>query len=98
MIQLADSLFSPALIPGRPALERLLHELHVDRVGAVLHTDDFADVGAGGQRVGQRARVDEANAMSPGVELEGGGHAEDPGAYYGDVSRHNQQVFESAVL
>jgi hypothetical protein len=70
----------PGGVPPAPAVEGALAEQGVILVGAVVAADDLADVGGLGERVGERAGIDEGDLARAGMELEGGGDAEDAAA------------------
>ena len=58
----------------------MLHERHVGLVLSVLHPTDLADVGAGGQGVGNGSRIEKRHGVSAPAQFDRGGDTEDPGA------------------
>src|SRR5512140_3499627 len=76
---------APDGVPAPPAVEGALAEQGVILVGAVVAAYDLADVGRLGERVGERARIDEGDLASARMELEGGGDAADAAADHEDA-------------
>ena len=85
MIERLPPVPDPGLVPGEPPVPGLLHERHVVFVRPVFHADDFADVGARRQGMGQRAGVEEAHAKPAFPEFQRRRNAEDARACHDAV-------------
>ncbi len=66
----------PALVPFVPAGHGGLAHGGVENVGAVIHADDLADVGAGGFVPGHAAGVEHRDRPAAPPEFAGGGQSE----------------------
>lgn len=78
--RLVEELLAERRVPCAPPFERALHLAGVEVVGAVIHPDGFAHVRRLGERVRDRAGVEQRHAPAATRELERGRDAEDPGS------------------
>lgn len=67
-------------VPNFPTADAVVGHVHVFGVGAVLHPHDFADVGAGGEGVGDGVGVQQAHRVAPFAQFNGCGDAHDAAA------------------
>ena len=72
-------------VPFPPALDRALGHFRVILVSAIGSSDCFADVGGGGKRMRQRARIDKRDLVPAFPQFDRGGNAVNAGSNYDDA-------------